>query len=445
MLPVLAGLGVPAGAQTPLDLPAAMARARGQARDVTAAEARQEAAEARQRQARGWRFPQIRLSETWIRTDSPAEAFALQLNQERFDFGDFVQGDPNDPDPLDTAISRIELEIPLFTGGELSTRVEQAGRAAEAAGSETRRAGDVAALAAAEAWIGLAQAREYAELLGRSREAVAAHVEQARAFSAQGMLVRSELLRAEVELARMDDLVTEAEGNVRLAEAALAFRLGEPDAGGYVLTAIPSPAPLGDALAPWLETAEERPDLVAARHKLAAGELEAEALRGGLWPRIGVVARQDWSDDRLFGTHGDSTSIYAAASFDLFDGGRRRAAIAAALAEAEAGRQDVAQFVDGIRLEIRQAWESARVALERRTTAARALESAAEALRITEERFEAGVVRTLDVLDAATALREAETRELVARADAQLAALRLATAAGRRPESVLSSDPIPNP
>ena len=43
----------------------------------------------------------------------------------------------------------------------------------------------------------------------------------------------------------------------------------------------------------------------------------------------------------------------------------------------------------------------------------------------------------LDLLDAATARREAETRELVARADSQSAALRLAVKAGRAPETVL--------
>ena len=53
-------------------------------------------------------------------------------------------------------------------------------------------------------------------------------------------------------------------------------------------------------------------------------------------------------------------------------------------------------------------------------------------------RFENGVAKTLDVLDAMTARREAEARELVARAEAHLATLRLALAAGRRPETALT-------
>jgi outer membrane protein TolC len=73
----------------------------------------------------------------------------------------------------------------------------------------------------------------------------------------------------------------------------------------------------------------------------------------------------------------------------------------------------------------------------RYSTAVQALEAAREGERITEERFRAGVVKTLDVLDAATARREAETRELVARAEAAVARVRLAVKSGLKAEEAL--------
>ena len=96
---------------------------------------------------------------------------------------------------------------------------------------------------------------------------------------------------------------------------------------------------------------------------------------------------------------------------------------------------------EGVQLATRQAYEAASVSLERRATADSALAAAGEALRIVQERFRAGVVKTTDVLDAATARREAEMRELVARADAWLAHLRLELTAGERPEAILSALP----
>ncbi len=429
-----------AQAEAALDLASALTRGRTGAREAVAAAARQEAAEARAREASGYRLPQVRLSEQWIRTDSPADAFGLLLNQERFSFANFVAGDPNRPDPLSTAITRLEVEVPIWTGGELSTRVAQARLAAEAAGQTAARSGDQAAVAAAEAWIRLAQAREAVELLAKSRDTVAAHVDLARSYAAQGMLVRSDLLAAEVELSRLDDFLAEARGNARVAEAGLAFRLGDPIGSAYALAPLEVPPPLARDRDDWMSAAASRSDLTGARKMLAAGELEAKALQGGLWPRVGVVARHDLVDDQLFGDHGDSTTIAAMASFDLFDGGRKRAAVAAARAEAAAGRADIERFAEGVRLEAKQAYEVAAVALERRATASSALAAAEEALRIVEERFRAGVVKSTDVLDAATARREAEMRELVARAEAWLTQLQLALAAGERPESI-----VPNP
>ncbi len=443
---LVAAGGWPAAAQTssPLGLADALAQGRAGARETVAAGARERAAEARSREAAGHRLPQVRLSEQWIRTDSPADAFGMLLNQERFSFPAFVAGNPNAPDPLRTAITRLEVEVPLWTGGEISTRVAQARLAADAAGGRAVRAADQAAVDAAEAWIRLDQAREAVALLAKSRDTVAAHVALARQYAAQGMLVRSDLLRAEVELAHLDDLLAEARGNARVAEANLAFRLGAPLGTTYALAPLGEPPPLAGDREAWLAAAGDRSDLAAARQQLAAGELEAKALRGSRLPRIGLVARHDFVDDHLFGRHGDSTTIAALASLDLFDGGSKRAAIAAARAEAEAGRADVERLGAGIQLATRQTYEAAAVALERRATAVAALAAADEAVRIVEERFRAGVVKTTDVLDAATARREAEMRELVARTDAWLAHLHLALAAGERPESILAN-PQPTP
>ncbi len=427
---------VPAGAET-LTLRAAMELARVQAHDVAGARSRSAAAGERLDQVRGQRFPSVAVEEIWTRTDSPAEVFAFQLNQERFSFSDFVTSDPNDPEPLDTAITRLALSLPIYTGGELARRASQAEAAAAAAAEQEAWIGHQAALAAAEAYVMLEQAREYAALLERARDAVAAHVDLARAYVEQGMLVRSELLRAEVELARIDDLLAEAQGRVRIAEANLAFRLGEDQAARFEPEALAAPGPLGEPLEAWLNSAPARRDLTAARQMVTAAELEAAAQQAAWLPTVGLLARYDWFDDTLFGSNGDSLAVVAAAGWRFNLGGSTASAVAAARHQAEAGRQDIDRFAEGVALEIRQAFEEAGTARSRHATAVRALDAAREAERITAERFASGVVKTIDVLDAATASREAQTRELVARAEAQLALLRLAVKAGRAPESVL--------
>jgi outer membrane protein TolC len=425
-----------------LALSDALALARSNAPEIAAAEARFSASEARLRQARGYRLPTISLEEIWIRTDSPAEAFALQLNQESFSFPQFVASDPNNPQAIESATTRLQVSMPLYTGGEVSGRIGQADLASQAAREKAIWAGNGAALAAAEAFIQLAQAREHVSLLERALETVEAHVAMARAYTEQGMLVRSEMLRAEVEHSRVQDLLTEAQGRSRMATANLSFRLGIEPADEWELEQLPAPQPLKHTVQHWIRLADERPDLAAARHLLAAGELEVTVQLAGSRPKLGLVARRDLVDDSPFGTHGDSTSIMAVGNIDLWSGNRHRASAQAASHEIEAARHEVAQFADAIALEVEDAFEQNLSAIERHATSARAQHAAAEAERITTERFAQGVVKMIEVLDAGTARREAETRELLARSEAHLASIRLAVKAGRQPEDVI---PLTNP
>ncbi|MCB1056338.1 MAG: TolC family protein [Acidobacteria bacterium] len=431
------GLAARAAGADPLTLEQAMARAREQSREVLAASARADAGAARLRQAKGHRLPQVSLEEIWMHTDSPAEAFALQLNQERFSFADFVSGDPNDPKAIDNALTRLEVSLPLYTGGELKNRIGQASLAAEAADERARRVADDAAAAAAQAWVQLALAREQAALLERSLETVEAHVSLVGAYVDQGLLVRSDLLRAQVEKARLEDLLAAAKNGAQVAEANLSLRLGADVTASWDLAPLADPGVVDEDLESWLATVDERRDLEAARRELEAAELEVAVQRSALLPKVGLVARHDFNDDTPFGTAGDSTAVMAVAKIELFAGGRHRAAAAAARADVDAGRLELELFRQGLRVQVRDAYATAVSARRRHVTAAAARDAAVENERIVGERFKKGVVKVLDLLDATNTRRETETRELAARADAHLAALNLALAAGREPESVL--------
>lgn len=432
---VLAVAGSAPVAADQLSLQEAMSRGRESAYEVSAAHARARAGEERVEQAQSYRWPRLSAQEIWVRTDAPADVFGLLLQQERFSFADFVSSDPNNPDPLENALTRFEATLPLYTGGELSGRVRQARLASEATGVGAEWAEDLAALAAAEAYIRLVQTREVVILLESSLETVDHHVGLAGAYVEQGVIVRSELLRAEVERSRIEDLLAEARAMARVAAANLSFRLAVDAATPWELEPLPRPAPLEGSLESRLAGVGNRGDLRAARLMLEAGELEVRVRRAGYLPKIGLAARYDLNDDSLLGSSGQSTTLMAVASIDLFSGGRHRAARAEAEAEVDAASAEITGFEEGARLEVRGAFEKARSARERHETALIAREAAAEAERIVEARFEQGVVKVIDLLDASTARLEAETRELAARAEALLADLTLALRSGRAPES----------
>ena len=49
--------------------------------------------------------------------------FKAKLSQ---DFALFTVGDPNAPAPTENALTRLEVTLPLYTGGELTSRIDSA-------------------------------------------------------------------------------------------------------------------------------------------------------------------------------------------------------------------------------------------------------------------------------------------------------------------------------
>ncbi len=398
---------------------------------VQAAAARAEAGDSRTKQAKGHRWGRLDLAETFNYSNNPAEVFALTLNQGRFDFDEFFNSDPNKPAAISTWMTTLDLTLPIYTGGKIGARVEQAETMAGAGHETWRHTSEQVAYDTTTAFVNLAKAREHVELLGKARTTTAEHVKLAEAYAEQGIILTADVLDAKVYLAEMDDLLQQAKNGARLAEAALNFHMGADQSTPRHLAPVPPPQAISGELEEWTGAAiDRRHDLAAARQQLAAGRLETKAARSGYLPEVAVVGRYGLYDDTIFGSNGNSGTIMAVARINLFGGIADTQARRAAENDTVSFEADIRRFEEGIRLEVRQAWQDLETARDRHATALSVLASADEALRVREHRFKQGLEKMVDVLDAETALREAETRELVARYDVLLSTTRLQFVSG---------------
>jgi outer membrane protein TolC len=252
------------------------------------------------------------------------------------------------------------------------------------------------------------------------------------------MIVEAEVLRARVYLAEMDELTTQAESGARLAEAALNFHMGLDQSTPQELAPLPQSALSGGSLEEWIAMAlEQRDDLRASHLQRDAGKLEEKKARSGFMPQVALIGRYDLYDDSFLGSNGSSGSVMVNARINLFRGGSDNKALDAARHQSRSHDENIHRFQEGIRLEVRQAWQDLSTARARSETARASLAAAEEALRITDERFQQGLEKMIDLLDSETALREAEVRELTARYDEAFALFRLHFAAGH---SLISTD-----
>lgn len=421
----------PAWAAESLTLRTAVRMTLQESSEIQSAMHEADAAEARHRQAKGHRLPSVDLYETFSRTDNPAEVFALTLNQERFDMESFFMSDPNSPDAIDSFVTRLEVTQPVYTGGKLGARIGQAEEMSSAQRLTARHIREKAVFETITAYTGLIKAQEYLDVLLKARATTMSHVELAEAYAGQGIVMDAEVLRAKVHLAEVDELIAKARSGVQLAQAALSFHMGVDQAQEWKLEPIDDPPPIKGTMTGWLEAAlTNRRDLEAGRRKLAAGRLEERVARSAFLPEVAVVGRYDLYDDTLFGSNGGSGSLMAVAKINLYRGGSDTAARSVSSSKTRAFERNIERFEEGVRLEVRQAWQELETAKTRHSSASGVLNAARESVRVSEHRFKQGLEKMVDLLDAETALREAELRELVARYDVALSTRRLQFAAG---------------
>jgi outer membrane protein len=432
------GAGAPAaaaGANETLTLPAAVQLALKNSPQVLQAQAQQDVAAAGKREANAMRLPHLQVREVGLRTDSPADAFGLQLMQERFDFPTFTTSDPNNPEPINNYATEFEAAWPIFTGGRVMAGIGQADRMAKAAAAVSDHTDEAIALATASAYMDAVLAQRAVELAERAFETTKKHVDQAQAFFDTGMMVESDLLQAQVQLARMEEKLISVRNGAQLARAGLFRVMGIAQDSGYALDpAVAEVEPSNVELAEALSGARtRRNDVKAVAAQVDAARLGVRRAQGEYLPEVVVMGKYALNADNVFGDDGDSFTVMAMARWNLWNWGQTRARVSGARSSHVAAQQAQRGHDQQVEFEVRQAWQQVAEARARYAVATGAVAQAEKALNILESRFEQGVARVTDLLDAETMLDDARVRELNAGFDMRRAARTLDFAVGLPP------------
>jgi outer membrane protein TolC len=185
------------------------------------ATAQRRAAGARLAEAHSTWLPRADVTETWARSNNPVFVFGSLLEQGRFGPANFDPRALNSPDPLTNWRVALNVRYSIFDQFRRLDMGRQAARATQQADlttEETRQRTRADVLACFYGVL-LAQAkREVAADAVRSAEADAKAM---RDKFSQGLLVESDALAAEVQLAQFRQQEIESEGDLAIARAAL--------------------------------------------------------------------------------------------------------------------------------------------------------------------------------------------------------------------------------
>lgn len=333
----------------------------------------------------------------------------------------------------------LVVSMPLFTGGRIVNEIRAAELLSRAAENRLARTRTELVFNVSSAFYSILGQRRVIESIEFSRKALEEHRKRVEDLMAGQKAAKVDLLRTEVRLADIEQRLVRVKNTLAIQRQVLANLMGISDdgvpevEGNLALTAF-QPAEQAAEVA-----YAQRDDYLAARAEVEGQASRVDAARAGHWPTLSAVGSYGgrWAAGDVTRQPGASASedvgsVGLSLSLPLFEGGRISANVRrerARLASAQEGLRDLELK---IRLDVQTAVLNLTSTLERVHATEKAIEQGRESLRIEREKYDLGKGSITDVLDAQSALLDAETNHAQALAEYNISVAQYRLAVGER-------------
>jgi outer membrane protein TolC len=309
--------------------------------------------------------------------------------------------------------ARLVLQYPLASGGRVEAQVALAEANLRGAVATLERITQQIVFGVRQAYFSLLLAQAGLQTADRGAAQANENLRVAKARVVAGVSPRFDEVQAEVAVATARQAQVRARSGVAQAAQALNALLNLPLETPLTLTEplaiLPVESPLERLLARALEI---RPELVEIRARQAAARAAMQVAESGGRLNLGLSGVYDYSNTGAFGPGTDLSSTWSitlAATLTVSDGGLTKERITEARQRLDQLKAAEAQQRQAIELDMRQAYLNLQSASEELVGADALLAQAAEALRLANVRFAAGVGTSLEVLSAQASSSQAET------------------------------------
>jgi len=335
--------------------------------------------------------------------------------------------------PADTYDAAFGLRYLLLDGGTRSAGLK--GAAADLLEANFRHNATLQdmALKVEEAYYQLLAARELERVAEQTVRQTLYHVEVARARYKNGLVAKSDVLKAETEKADADLLRVRARSQVRIARGNLANVMGLKPSESFEVAELPRNQhhrELTDINRLMAEASTRRPELRAALAGIEANRMKVKAAGARYWPEVAINADYGWRD-RSFVPDSDEWSLGLGITWPLFDGLDREYTVQKANSDLAASVAVYEERLRGVELDVWTSYARFIEAGEAIKAAQALVDSAEESARVTEGEYKNGTASIIDVTDSQTSRTTANVRFVQVDLDWYTALARLERAVGR--------------
>lgn len=396
--------------------------------------------------AKGYMYPTLNFSETFIRTNEPGYAMWNTMSQKKLDFmtsSKFVDmtalngmfgpmgiqfAKPSYPE-VNSWRTKLELQIPIYTGGKITSGIKMAEKDYQATKNEYIRVKEKAIYDISKAYYGALLAKEAINLANQAYKDAEKHYKTAQSMVKNGLAIPADELRAKVYLSDMAAKIKEAENNYLVAKRGLLLAMGfeneDPqniDVIGHLQCEIiekPVEEYQNYALS-------QRSDLLSIKEKIKMAEKFVDFNKSDLLPTVGAFASYELNDGKwALGNEGKWWMAGVALNWKIFDGFQSFNKYKSAKELYNQYKQQEKGFEEFIKFSVYKAYKDNQTQQEKLKTAIDNLKYAEEILKVTETRYKNQLASMIDLLDTQTMYDKIKFEKSQAEYNCQLSVLEL--------------------
>jgi outer membrane protein len=375
------------------------------------------AASADVKQARSSLLPRVQFFENITDGNDPVYVFGSKLRERQFTTADFALNVLNRPTPFTNFATGFGGTWNLFDSFASWHAINRAQRAKDAANQQLARTDQEVVLRVVDSYYRVLLAKSELQVAQQAMKTAQSILARSKNRVDAGVAIESDYLTAQVRYATRQQELTRAQNDLALARAQLSASMGMPPGSKFDPTdtlaqrSLP-PIPLDDAEKFALQ---KRPDLLQIRAEEAAQQQSVAAAKSAFGPRVNGFANWE-ADNPTFASGGGGNNWTAGVeiSFDLFQGGAKRAQLAHEQALQDKLAASREQATDAIQLQVRRAYYDVDSALQQVRVTRSSIAESRESLRLNQNRYDAGLLTITDLLAAEDTSRRAQTDYLEA-------------------------------
>ena len=367
--------------------------------DLQSAHAEVQAMQADKNKSLAAFLPSITLSETFVRTTDPLNVFGLKLKQEIVSPADFNPALLNDPEAINNYNTKIEVQQPLINLDAFF------GRAAAADGLSAvkhkyNRTENYIAFMVKISYYELTLQNKSLNVIIQSLAAAQSNRKVIKDYYDEGLITKADYLMAEVHVSNLESQKAELENSVSTANDKLLVLLGLGN--GKQIIATDTLEIFCNISDNYLENSdvENRSDILARSYKVQSLKKMNLMSWTKFMPRLNAFGNYEFNDTKLFGAAAENWMVGLNLQWNIFNGFQNVAAIQKSQAELKQAEAEYSKAKLEGQNEIDESIRSLETAKKKLTLAQTAVEQSQESFRIINDRYNKGLEKTSDLLNA---------------------------------------------